>query len=650
MTLFKQLFVSVSLVFLCLLAGIEVIYIGNARTYLQEQLTSHSQDAATSLGMVLPASMEKGDMVHAETTVAAVFDRGFYQSIRVISLRGETVVTKSLAPTPPDVPEWFTSLVKLEAPSAESMISKGWRQLGRVIVTSHPNFAYRQLWRTTLETSFWLIGLYFACVLLLRGFLITILSPLREIESVANSISERDFKLVAAKPKARELRSVVQAINSLSGKIRNIINDEVAAANYFRAEAYVDQLTKLDNRRSFESQIKPILTNSHDIDSGALYLIHIEKLKELNAAHGVNGGDELLKTSGAALANECKDHHGIRARISGATFAVAAFNLSNKEALDLGREISSRMNRAIAAGKYAVEVAFGCGGAYFEKEKVSLGSLMATADMAMLQSAHSGNAAPVLLDFKPETEDEKGSLFWKTLILDSLASDKIALLAQPVIAFGSNARLQYEVVGRLIGNDGDLIVAGKFMPMAVRHDLAAAVDKKLIERILHVLLEKPHLEDQFAINLSARSIHDADLMDWLLPALENQPETARRIVFEFAEFGVVQNLPSLEKFVSKVRKLGAGFAVDNFGLHRSAFEYLQALRPEYIKLSSTFIADLPNNSKNQLFISSVANITHPLEIKTIAHGVENADTFKLLEKLGVDGYQGFVTGSPVRID
>jgi EAL domain-containing protein (putative c-di-GMP-specific phosphodiesterase class I) len=90
--------------------------------------------------------------------------------------------------------------------------------------------------------------------------------------------------------------------------------------------------------------------------------------------------------------------------------------------------------------------------------------------------------------------------------------------------------------------------------------------------------------------------------------------------------------------------------VDNFGLHRAAFEYLQTLRPAYIKLSPVFITDLQENHANQFFISSVAKITKPLEIKIFAHSIENDAILEILEKLGVDGYQGFATGIPIQID
>ncbi len=650
MTLFKQLFIGVSLGFLFLLAGIEIIYVGISRASLQDQLASHAQDVATSLGMVLPASIESGDQVITEVTVTAIFDRGYYQSIRVIDLQGVTIVEKNLSPTPPNVPEWFTSLIKLQAPLAESKITKGWRQLGRVLVTSHPNFAYKQLWNTMLGTTLWLMGLYLVCLILLRALLKKILRPLEEIEAVAESISKRNFETVLRVPKTRELKRVVLAINALSGKVRKIIEDEVATAKHYREEAYIDGLTKLDNRRSFESQLNSILGEGEHVYSGVLFMIQIEDFQEFNTAKGHETGNALLQHMGATLADIGKSRNSICARVNWATFTFASFNLTRQDALALGEEISSRFRKTIASGKYDTEINFGCGAAFFQKENVTRGNLMAIADMASLQSVHNGGGLPVIIDFKPEAEEDKGSLCWKAMITDALAENRIALLAQPVIAFKDKQKLQLEVTGRLVSADGELVEAGKFMPMAVRHGLTALVDNKLMDKTIRVLKDKGGIKDQIAINLSMRSIHDADLMEWMLATLKSQPDIARRIIFEFAEFNVAQDMPSLEKFIAKIRKLGAGFAIDNFGLHNSALDYVQALRPAYIKLSPSLIVDLLDNRENQLFISSIAKIAKSLGIKTIVLGVEDERLFDMLQRLGVDGYQGFVTGKPIRLD
>ena len=650
MTLFKQLFIGVSLGFLFLVAGIELIYINNSRTYLQDQLASHSQDAATSLGMALSSSMADGDEVRAKTIVNAVFDRGFYQSIRVVTSRGDTVIYNSLSPASPNIPAWFTSLVRLDTPIAESMISGGWRQLGRVIVSSHPKFAYQQLWHTTVGVSFWLLGFYFSSLLLLHIFLKNILKPLEEIEEVAHAISARNFKVVKATPKTRELLAVVNAINALSAKVRSAIEIGVSTASYLRAEANTDDLTKLDNRRSFEQQTKAILDNQPDIDSATLYLIQIDNFKEFNSINGYRAGDELLKITGAILAATWEERNFVRSRINGATFAIAAFDLSRDEATRFGRAICERLSSAIEAGQFGIPVSFSCGGTFFNNGKVTLGGLMAEADMAMLQSISKGNNSLVLLDHPTETEDAgKGSLFWKQFIVKALNENRLALVAQPVIAFNDSSRRHYEVLGRLIDESGELIPASKFMPMAIRHNLNAMVDMKLMEKIFHVMSESNEPAVQFAINLSVRSINHSELINWLTSSLSGHPEFASRTIFEFSEFGVVQDLDSMAKFVSTIRKLGANFAVDNFGLHRSAFEYLQTLRPAYIKLSPIFIVDLLQNRANQFFISSVVKITKPLDIEIFAHSIENAGVLEILKTLGVDGYQGFATGMPTRI-
>jgi len=96
MTLYRQLFIGTSIAFLVLLVLLESIYIANARFYMQEQLTSHAQDVATSLGMVLPPSLADRDLLRTEVTVNAVFDRGYYQSIVVLSTRGEKLIEKNL--------------------------------------------------------------------------------------------------------------------------------------------------------------------------------------------------------------------------------------------------------------------------------------------------------------------------------------------------------------------------------------------------------------------------------------------------------------------------------------------------------------------------------------------------------------------------
>lgn len=648
MTLFKQLFWGSSIAFLVVLGATETIYIKNAHKYLQEQLASHAQDAATSLGMVLPAAMGENDVVRTEVTVNALFDRGYYQSIRVLNIKGETLVLKTLPPAPAEVPQWFVNVLPMDTPSAESLVSKGWKQLGRVVVSSHPNFAYKQLWRTLVEATLGLAFLYLLTLVALHSFLTRILKPLHDIEDVAHAISERDFQLIKVIPSARELHSVVNAINSMSNKLREIIEHEVRQATRFRDESTKDVLTGFENRRGFEVYVEALLEDRKDLNSGAMIMLQIADFQGYNTRHGFRQGDALLKDVAVALRPLGAERDILRSRVNGATFILVVPNISREDSLLLGSELMDAVNAVVDALCDEIQVSVGCGAIYFSGESVTLHGLLAQCDMAMLQSLSNSNRQCVLQNLT-EDDQSKGSHQWKQLILDTLKAQRVSLFAQPVMNLRNKNQFQIEVVGRLKHESGEFVPAEKFIPMANRHGLTPAFDLAILKKLFERMASGVVANNEVAVNLSVSSIHDQELLDWMFNSMRADPVLSQRLVFEFTEFGIVQDRVGVEKFVMEIRKLGADFAVDNFGLHQSAFEYMQQLKPRYLKLSQAYIRDLSAQQKNQFFISSVVNITRPLDIRVIALGVENADILKLLSDLGVDGYQGYVTGGMIEL-
>src|SRR5262245_8040914 len=98
MTLYRELILGVSLLFLAVLVGIEGIYLANSRTQLQAQLASQAQEAATALALRLATLKTLDDRVLVETQLTPMFDRGYFREIRVVAAGGETLVRRSLAP------------------------------------------------------------------------------------------------------------------------------------------------------------------------------------------------------------------------------------------------------------------------------------------------------------------------------------------------------------------------------------------------------------------------------------------------------------------------------------------------------------------------------------------------------------------------
>jgi diguanylate cyclase (GGDEF)-like protein len=558
-------------------------------------------------------------------------------------------LAKELPRRPPEVPAWFANLVVLEAPSNESLISSGWRQMGRVVVTSHPNFAYQQLWRTSAETLTLLLILYAIALGAVRLFLKAILKPLLQIRETAQAIGERNFATIAAEPSAPELREVVMAINSMSGKIRDAIAAEVARAEAFRRDAFQDPLSGLDNRRGFEQQLGDLLQPRAETHSGVLLLLELNAFKEFNQRHGFQRGDELIAHTGQALAEVWGARRALRSRLGGATFALALENLDFDEARRLAAGACAHLELALAEQGYLPEVNFNCGGCHFEGDKPGLSTLLAAADMALVQARSLGANDSQVLHVEGGARNERGSQYWKQEISRALDEDRVALYIQPVLPMGGGTPLQQEVMGGIIDERGEQIPASQFLPMAVRHGLVERFDRKVVERLTHYLAGEGAAGTQYALNISAHSIQNAAFVTWIGEILGQRPALAGRLVFEMAEIGVVQDIEAASRFARMLRAAGARFAVDNFGLHREAFRYLQLLMPNYIKLSRGFFRNLARNREGQFFIASMVKIAQPLEIKVIAQAIEDAGVTPLLQNLGVDAYQGYATGMPARI-
>ena len=649
MTLFRQLFFGASLLFLLALAGVQAIYLSNARLYVQQQLESHSQDAATSLALWLATVKPFEDRALIETAVNATFDRGYFQSIRVVSTSGETLVAKQLPPKQGDVPAWFVRLLPLRPPGAESLISSGWQQLGRVLVTSHPNFAYLQLWHTGVQTLGLLVLVYLLSLFALRAFLAAILRPLSEVERAATAIGERDFRTIALAPKTRELGRVVAAMNSLSSKIRRVIEDESARAEQLQREAYRDPVTALFNRRGLEHEIQGLFHAERDVFSGVFVLLELEKFKEFNASRGYRRADELLLLIANAVSGACAGKAAVCSRFAGASFALTAVNVDAGAAALLAAAVSSGVEAAIAEQALTAEIEFHCGAAHFEAGAPPIPELLGAADLALGRAREKGPNTFELIALAELERPGRGSIAWRGHIAEAIDRGKLALYTQDVVSLPGRARMQSEVVARLLDDGSSPVAAAQFLPMAARHRLMPGLDCRVIEMLIAKLDARANLAPVIALNVSAQTVADAGARRRLIDNLQGRRDLAARLVFEMTEFGVIQ-APALSlDFAKEVRRFGAQFAIDHFNLHRDSLRQMHTLLPHYIKLAPAYTSQLTQNQDSRFIVSSLIRIAQPLEIGIIAQAVESEALIQLLQDLGFAGFQGYANGRPAPI-
>ena len=184
------------------------------------------------------------------------------------------------------------------------------------------------------------------------------------------------------------------------------------------------------------------------------------------------------------------------------------------------------------------------------------------------------------------------------------------------------------------------------MPLAKRLGLASRLDRLVIKEAMQLRSDIIGT-DKIAINVSAASLQDKSFMSDIITAVNRQPSSMPRIIFEFVEFSAIQYLDDLTEFRNSISSRGNGIALDHFGSSFSNFGYLHSLRPDYVKIDRAFTSGIDkDDTDNDFFISSLCNVAHSLDIEVIAEGVENEHEWQILKELGVDGMQGYFVDRP----
>jgi EAL domain-containing protein (putative c-di-GMP-specific phosphodiesterase class I) len=153
--------------------------------------------------------------------------------------------------------------------------------------------------------------------------------------------------------------------------------------------------------------------------------------------------------------------------------------------------------------------------------------------------------------------------------------------------------------------------------------------------------------DQVAINLSAVSIREPGLAQFVADTLREFNVPGRLMCFEITETEAIVNLQSAGEFMHTLHRLGCRFALDDFGAGMSSFGYLKHLPVEYLKIDGSFVMDIQHDSVSRDMVAAINEMGHSMKCRTIAEYVESDGILRTLGEIGVDYAQGFHIGRPL---
>ncbi len=650
MTLYRQLVALTLIVVIVLFLGTWAAVVDSARRYYAEQLVTQAQDTATSFGLSIAPYLASGDLATVETMLNAIYDRGYYRSIVIRDVSGREILSRVSDLEITGVPGWFVDVVELELPSSDSLLTSGWKQAGRLSVEGHPGYAYRQFWEMATGITSWfaIIGI---AVAVIGGFgLRLLLLPLSRVEHQAESLAHRRYEIQDQLPRTRELRRVVEQMNRMTLKVREMFESEAANAEALRAEAYRDPLTGVGNRNYFHSRFRFYLAAQTRGNRGALLLAKINHLDEINDEAGHEEGDRVLREAAEAIRSATVNFPDIvLARMTGSDFAVYMPDTTPEDAEYVATRVAGSFAELPIPGAESRHDTGAVGGVTYSGW-VAIEELLSEADVALAEAQQTPQRP---WRIRALGADEAGRPVgvgqWQKTLGKVLADRALVLHGQSVATPGSvGAVLQTEVFARILV-DHTMINAGIFVPMAERLELASSLDRVVLEKVFeYASSSSPRAE--IAVNLSPSSLSNKDFVSWLLARLDSSPGAGPRIVFEFVEYHALRHLADVQDFATAARARGHDIALDHFGQGFADFGYLRSLRPGYVKLDGSFANELLESPEDSRFlVRSICSVAHSLDIRVFVEGVESERHASALSGLPIDGIQGYHIDQPTPV-
>ncbi|MBB1432539.1 EAL domain-containing protein [Pseudoalteromonas sp. SG43-4] len=625
--IYGLIFVLVSISFFARL----IIDINTTKAYFTEQMSVHANDAAINLGLSISPYTDDTNLVIAETMVSAIFDSGYYHSIKFVDNKGNTLIERVNPLAARDIPPWFISMFELPRVPESSEVNNGWNIAGTLTVESHPGLSYEKLWKHAIDTC--VTSLVLLIISLTLGYLIlsAIFRPLKKLEKQAQSVTHKKFIINDDVPFSIELRTVTKAMNNMVRNLNSTFQSLSEHSETLSKKVFQDELTKLGNRRAFENQFSAIQTGMNKDDVSCLILISLDSLMSINKNFGFAAGDEyVFEVKSIIQKNFNLSQESEMFRISGGTF-ILMLSVSieyRQEMLEhLSRDFSQRNTTEF-------NTLFARASAIDYHKTCKLSDLLSQLDTSPHEVDIISNSNLSAISFTQ----------WRSVINHVIKNKEISFSVQPIK--NSSKTVEYcELFSNVFYNDKPLN-NNQLFTMAERLELTVELDKAIITKLL--TLDLSDYDKPIAINLAKQSLYSNEFIFWLESVSKIAKEKSLKLIFEIKETVIIDSQQQAAQIIAKLKRLGFRVCIEHFAINLTSIKYLQGLNIDYVKLDGSFISNL-KCEENQYFLRTLITLSHGLGIKFIACLIEDNETYDILIENKCEYFQGRYIALPSHI-
>jgi len=425
-------------------------------------------------------------------------------------------------------------------------------------------------------------------------------------------------------------------------------------------QASHDPLTGLANRREFERKLTDMLDTARTQNrQHALLFMDLDNFKAVNDTCGHAAGDELLRQLTTVMMSKVRTSDTL-ARLGGDEFGV----LLESCPLDQSQRVANLLRETIRDFRFVWQnrtfgVGVSIGLVPIGPDSPDMSKVLAHADTCCYEAKNRGRDCVQLYAGHGSGEaGQYGDAGMLSQINHAFELGNFRLFRQRIVDLSveNDDAVRYEVLVRMLDRRGNLIPPTGFMPAAERYNLMSSIERWVVSTLVEHLYRQcqagliprhPLVADTFyAVNLSGSSINDASFPDFVRKLLTRFDLPRGLLCFEVTETTAIANLSTAAELMRDLKTLGCRFALDDFGIGLSSFNYLKYLPVDFVKIDGTFVRDLTQDPMDFAIVEAINRIGHILGVKTVAESIEDAETLTRLRAMGVDYGQGFLIAEP----
>ena len=414
--------------------------------------------------------------------------------------------------------------------------------------------------------------------------------------------------------------------------------------------AHYDTLTGLPNRSLLIARLEQALSLAHRNHwTLAVIFIDLDHFKEVNDSLGHSTGDSLLTEVAGRLLHCVRDSDTV-ARLGGDEFVIVLDNIASPDIVsEVLTKIKKTLDGSVTLNGYELFPTVSMGVSLYPADGGDAETLLRTADSAMYHVKNEGRDHWSF--YSDHMNDSSQRRLQLTSGLRHAIEDKqLSLVYQPQLDLRTRAVSGAEALIRWEHPDLGMISPVEFIPLAEDTGLIEPIGEWVLHEACRQFaawrdrgLGMPRL----SINVSARQFKNVHFIEHVAQAFRDYQLKPGDLELEITESLLIHTDARLLEDMKRLCKLGVCFSIDDFGTGYCSLSYLKRFPIYMIKVDRSFVRDIPGDKDDIEITAAIISMSHKLNIRVIAEGVETVEQLGFLREQDCDEMQGYLFSRPL---